>query len=145
MPFCEKICIVVSPDMKVTIDFQSFCNATPAEQLDCICELCASNIYLLLPKFNLKWEFHFLLFTARKQSLGQGNIFRSVCQEFCSRGGGSASVHAGIPSPGPATTPHAVHAGRYGQQTGGMHPTGMQSCSPYFSCETHNFYDPDSS
>ena len=88
MPFCEKICIVVSPDMKVTIDFQSFCNATPAEQLDCICELCASNIYLLLPKFNLKWEFHFLLFTARKQSLGQGNIFRSVCQEFCSRGGG---------------------------------------------------------
>ena len=22
----------------------------------------------------------------------------------------------------------AVHAGRYGQQAGGMHPTGMQSC-----------------
>ena len=29
--------------------------------------------------------------------------------------------------PGP-DTPHAVHAGRYGQQAGGMHPTGMQSC-----------------
>ena len=24
--------------------------------------------------------------------------------------------------------PRAVHAGRYGQQAGGMHPTGMQSC-----------------
>ena len=41
--------------------------------------------------------------------LGQGNIFRSVCQEFCS--------HLG-----------AVHAGRYGQQVGGMHPTGMHTC-----------------
>ena len=28
--------------------------------------------------------------SARKRSLGQGNIFRSVCQEFCPRGGGSA-------------------------------------------------------
>ena len=25
--------------------------------------------------------------TARKRSLGQGNIFRSVCEEFCPRGG----------------------------------------------------------
>ena len=25
-------------------------------------------------------------------------------------------------------TPRAVHAGRYGQRAGGMHPTGMQSC-----------------
>ena len=106
MPFCEKICIVVSPDMKITIDFQSFCNATPAEQFDCICELCASNIYLLLPKFNLKWEFHFLLFTAHKQSLGQGNIFRSVCQEFCSRGGGGLpQCMLGYPPPGQPPPP----------------------------------------
>ena len=28
------------------------------------------------------------IFTARKRSLGQGNIFIGVCQEFCSRGGG---------------------------------------------------------
>ena len=28
------------------------------------------------------------IFTARKRSLGQGNIFRSVCQEFCPQGGG---------------------------------------------------------
>ena len=41
--------------------------------------------------------------------LGQGNIFRSVCQEFCSH-------------------PAAVHAGRYGQQAGGTHPTEMHTC-----------------
>ena len=29
--------------------------------------------------------------------LGQGNIFRSVCQEFCSQRGGSAPLHAGYP------------------------------------------------
>ena len=28
------------------------------------------------------------IFTGRKRSLGQGNIFRSVCQEFCPQGGG---------------------------------------------------------
>ena len=27
------------------------------------------------------------IFTARKRSLGQGNIFTSVCREFCSQGG----------------------------------------------------------
>ena len=29
---------------------------------------------------------------------------------------------------GADTPPQTVHAGRYGQQAGGMHPTGMQSC-----------------
>ena len=29
----------------------------------------------------------FRVITARKRSLGQGNIFRSVCQEFCPQGG----------------------------------------------------------
>ena len=61
---------------------------------------------------------------ARKRSLGQGNIFMGVCQEFYSQGAGSASVHAGIPH----TPPGAKHAGRYGQRAGGTHPTGMQSC-----------------
>ena len=41
--------------------------------------------------------------------LGQGNIFISMCQKFCS--------HLG-----------AVHAGRYRQQAVGMHPTGMYTC-----------------
>ena len=35
------------------------------------------------------------LFTARKRSLGQGNIFRSVCQEFCSQGGVPGRVPPG--------------------------------------------------
>ena len=39
-----------------------------------------------------------MIFTARKRSCGQGNIFIGVCQEFCS-GGVSASVHAGIHTP----------------------------------------------
>ena len=58
--------------------------------------------------------------------------------------GGSASVHAGIPPeadmpqgvdppgadtpPGSRHPPGAVHAGRYGQQAGSMHPTGMHTC-----------------
>ena len=29
---------------------------------------------------------------------------------------------------GPGTSPATEHAGRYGQRTGGRHPTGMQSC-----------------
>ena len=39
-------------------------------------------------------------FTARKGSLGQGNIFRSVCQEFCSwgQGGNPACIAGGIPA-----------------------------------------------
>ena len=32
-------------------------------------------------------NFDCFVFTARKRSLGQGNIFRSVCQEFCPQGG----------------------------------------------------------
>ena len=98
--------------------------------------------------------------SGRKRSLGQDNIFSSVCQEFCPQGGlpqcmleyqlPLASRHPpwqGKPParqtpPSKADTPLskadplarrppppcAVHARRYGQQAGGMHPTGMQSC-----------------
>ena len=34
-----------------------------------------------------------------QRSCGQGNIFTPVCHSFCSQGGGSASVHAGMPPP----------------------------------------------
>ena len=93
------------------------------------------------------------IFTARKRSLGQGNIFSSMCQEFCSRGVCLSAcwdtttpppLETGTPlehipleeatpprAPPPEQTPPppcAVHAGRYGQQAGGMHPTGMLSC-----------------
>ena len=74
-------------------------------------------------------------------------IFSQACV-ILFMGGGSASVHAGIPPPrsrhpplGPGTPsppweqahpqqappPEAEHAGRYSQRTGGTHPTGMQS------------------
>ena len=69
---------------------------------------------------------------------------RSVCQEFC-WGEGVSPIACWDTSPGPeagtpprdqrrapppgADLPGAVHAGRYGQQAGGMHPTGMQSCN----------------
>ena len=69
-------------------------------------------------------------------------------------GGGSAPVHAGITTPRDQRqtlppvpeadpreqippraytpwsrhTPYAVHAGRYGQQADGTHPTGMHAC-----------------
>ena len=113
------------------------------------------------------------IFTARKRSLGQGNVFTHVCQSFCSRRGASAPLHAGIhpqgrhpwadtPSRHPwADTPWAdpppgrhTYLGRhppgkhptpsdttgYGQQAGGMHPTGMhiciQKCSHWSEIET---------
>ena len=93
-----------------------------------------------------------MLITARKRSLGQGNIFTPVCHSV-HKGGGSASVHDGMPPPrdqappGPAPpgpgaprdqaprgpgTPGTEHAGRYGQRAGGTHPTGMQSCFVFF-------------
>ena len=83
--------------------------------------------------------------------LGQGNIFRSVCQEFCSQGGGgSPGPHprgklrglaggvsrstpggGGSPGPGPGCIPICTEADSP-QQTataaGGTHPTGMHSC-----------------
>ena len=45
-----------------------------------------------------------VVITTRKRSLGQGNIFSSVCQEFCSWGG----TLAGTP-PWAGTPPRQVH------------------------------------
>ena len=72
----------------------------------------------------------------------EGYVFTPVCQSFCSQGG---SIWAGNPPPRTRHTPQdqihpwdqvhppAVHAGRYGQQAGGTHPTGMHSCSDFVS------------
>ena len=50
------------------------------------------------------------IFTARKRSLGQGNIFRSVCQEFCSQRG----EYLGKYTPRQVHPPWQVHPlGRY--------------------------------
>ena len=40
-----------------------------------------------------------------QRSCGQGNIFTPVCHSFCSQGGGSVSVHVGIPPPPPSRPP----------------------------------------
>ena len=87
-----------------------------------------------------EWTVHILLecmlVTTRKRSLGQGNIFTSLCHSVHKGGGVPGQVP---PSPGQVhhppryTPPGAVHAGRYGQQAGGTHPTGMHSC---FQIET---------
>ena len=106
-----------------------------------------------------------VIFTTRKRSLGQGDIFATVCHSVHRVGWVclSACWDTTTPSPGTRHTPlrnqahipeqtppwsrhpppptpdqtcpqsrhplpGAVHAGRYGQQAGGMHPTGMQSC-----------------
>ena len=45
---------------------------------------------------------------------------------------------AGTPPAG--TPPGAVHAGRYGQQAGGTHPTGMQSCVKKYYILVHVRY-----
>ena len=73
------------------------------------------------------------IFTARKRSLGQGNIFRSVSR-ILSTGGSLPQCMLGYPweetlPPQRRHPPNAEHAGRYGQRAGGTHPTGMQSCS----------------
>ena len=63
-----------------------------------------------------------------QRSLGQGNIFRSVCQEFCPRGRGgggggvSASMHAGI-HPLEQTPPEQT-------PPGSRHPTGCRPPTP---------------
>ena len=78
-----------------------------------------------------------LIITARKRSLGQGNIFTPII--LFTGGGLPQCMH---PPPGTmhpprdhapspqdhATPPGTEHAGRYGQRAGGTHPTGMQSC-----------------
>ena len=59
------------------------------------------------------------IFTTRKRSLGQGNVFRSMCQEFCPWEGeylgryspgrytlpGRYPLGPGTPPPGPGTSP----------------------------------------
>ena len=44
--------------------------------------------------------FRVFFITARKRSLGQGNIFIGVCQEFCSRGGVLPGARWGMSAPG---------------------------------------------
>ena len=53
---------------------------------------------------------NYSIFTARKRSLGQGNIFIGVCQEFCSRG---VVCFRGVSAPGwPCLLPGGMSAPR---------------------------------
>ena len=81
--------------------------------------LCATNTHVRRSITNCKLLTHLWSFSSEEDSktnkyhfrirnillpaatkLGQGNIFTSVCQEFCTQGGSaSASVHAGMQPP----------------------------------------------
>ena len=53
------------------------------------------------------------IITTRKRSLGQGNIFTSVCQEFCSQGGMPHCILGYHPRPGkekPRATQTPLHS-----------------------------------
>ena len=68
-----------------------------------------------------------MYFLPAATKLGQGNIFTSVCQEFCPKGGRvSASVHAGIYTPQTRQTP--PRPGRHPTPPGpGRHPRTRQT------------------
>ena len=96
------------------------------------------------------------IFTARKRSLGQGNIFAPVCHSVHRVGGylgrypPGRYTHLGRYTPQAGTSPLArytpsgqVHPQQrmlgYGQQAGDTHPTGMHSC-PRCNCySVHSF------
>ena len=100
-----------------------------------------------------------IIFSARKRSVGQGNIFTSVCQEFCSQGGlvpgghlvlgeGGCLVLEGCLVWGVAWSGGCLVLGgclvwgsvenppRTATAAGGMHPTGMHSCLSLNSVKT---------
>ena len=111
--------------------------------------------------FRLEFEC-FWIITARKRSLGQGNVFTPVCQSFCSRGGG-VSQHTMRQTPSHPDTPprqtpplsrtllgrHPLgrHPQRqtpspdtmgYGLQVDGTHGTGMHTCIYHECLVSHN-------
>ena len=69
--------------------------------------------------------------TARKRSLGQGNVFTPVCHSVhWGEGGLDTEPPPGWADPPWMQTPWADPPTRYGQQAGDIHPTGMHTCSP---------------
>ena len=85
---------------------------------------------------------HAVFITARKRSLGLGNIFTNVCQEFCSQRGACSRGFPlvwsrGVPGPGGVWSRGGVVVWSRGvpggdppgtaTAEGGTHPTGMHS------------------
>ena len=66
-----------------------------------------------------------------QRSWAKGNIFTSVCQEFCPPGGGGCLPQCmlGYTPPPPSRHPTpGKQTAAYGQRAAGTHPTGMHSC-----------------
>ena len=59
--------------------------------------------------------------------MGGGGVCLSACWDTQTPWA-DTSPAADTPLPESRHTPRTVHAGRYGQQAGGTHPTGMHSC-----------------
>ena len=70
---------------------QVLCRAELNQQLQVVQGVADTNRTVQLDVCNVIWTvnvtLHQLIITSRKRGLGQGNIFRSVCQEFCPQGG----------------------------------------------------------
>ena len=83
-------------------DISSFCVGTDTPVLDNVCSLFISwvGVHGSSPVLDYRRMLHerpynWSRFLPPATKLGQGNIFRSVCQEFCPRGGGEVvSQHA---------------------------------------------------
>ena len=106
------------------------------------CQCSLTNFEIRLPRkldcslLPLVWTWaveHRFLPPATK--LGQGNIFRSMCQEFCPRGGGACMAARGHAWQAACMAGGMCGRGacvadttRYGQWVGVMYPTGMHSC-----------------
>ena len=73
----------------------SHANALPIIKIIILC-FCNSSVL----------QYYLFIITARKRSLGQGNIVISVCQEFCPQGG-LPQCMLGYHPPGPVTPPGA--------------------------------------
>ena len=78
------------------------------------------------------------IITARKRCLRRSCFY--TCRSVFLFTGGDPHVHAEIPSipPGPDPPGSGTQPGRYGQPTGGMHPTGMHSCFQSISLSGSN-------
>ena len=135
---CEKYPLKLAP--------HSYSKFTSTQFRSCNCRhLILFNIEYLGVRLRAWFKARYPdIFTARKRSLGQGNIFAPVCHSVHR---GVCSVHAGRPplpggdplvgdprggTPpsrrppwGVTPPPHAEHAGRHGQGAGGTHPTGI--------------------
>ena len=106
------------------------------------------SIYTVLPKFNKRILQDYVqvvrlqvspLVSAKKETqnnyhpqtkLRKGNVFTSVCQELCPKGGVSAAVHAGIHTP-QADTPLDRHPLAYTPL--GRHPNSSGWYTSYWN------------